>query len=496
VAEKETSETKTEQTSSDAALKDKFEQGGVGGPIGRMLGGGLVGGPIGKSIGIGGPIGGMIGEGAPPSFKAGLLGLTGGAAPKKDPPTPRERAQRAINEAQPPPADHPYRQHVEGVHAQLQSENLPTDASGVRVKVVGDGPGHGEMVARAVGGKGSGIAPGADLSIQDQLGHDVRPPGFELNAREESFFQGPRDFAGEILEGKDVSLSEMTDFGARAQVGSVHDKRQELAQVRADQPDDGKLTIANMSWGVSPARSAEGLANSALLAREGTPLHGELTKLLGHPPTDADRKTLTTHFAKEIQGKLDGEYKGDLNSARGKLSDELKDARGENILFVVAAGNEGDTARDIGDMGASRTPVAGVDGLVIVGSTTLDQKVSGFSNRGATISAPGDDVPLDVGHRRPGSLFGKIEGALGGNPLGGPLGGARPVRDTDGTSFAAPYVAGVAALMSKANPNLNANQIANLLHDPRALTNIAGTTRDGGGMIDPVRAVQLAANAK
>jgi subtilisin family serine protease len=60
----------------------------------------------------------------------------------------------------------------------------------------------------------------------------------------------------------------------------------------------------------------------------------------------------------------------------------------------------------------------------------------------------------------------------------------------DGTSFSAPYVAGVASLMVKANPSITPDQIEKIL-----ITSTVGIAADraGAGVLDPVAAVRAAA---
>jgi serine protease len=87
-------------------------------------------------------------------------------------------------------------------------------------------------------------------------------------------------------------------------------------------------------------------------------------------------------------------------------------------------------------------------------------------------------------------------------PLFRSMTGPKPAPvDADGTSFAAPYAASVAALMVKADPKITPDQIEQILtspgvarHVPNAKVEGVGSEppRDGAGEIDPVAAVAAA----
>jgi subtilisin family serine protease len=123
----------------------------------------------------------------------------------------------------------------------------------------------------------------------------------------------------------------------------------------------------------------------------------------------------------------------------------------------------------------------GIPGFVTVGAIdthgpgAADDRVSAFSSDGRiSLSAPGSRIPVGVDFD-----------AETGKPR---------AKDVEGTSFASPYALQVAAAMSAANPKLSVDELERRLTDPRALHDIAGTTRDGAGVIDPFAAVLLARN--
>lgn len=113
--------------------------------------------------------------------------------------------------------------------------------------------------------------------------------------------------------------------------------------------------------------------------------------------------------------------------------------RNLDILFVTAAGNSGHNLEDLPEYPA----VFEGDNKINVGAATLDMQRASFSNYGAWVDiyAPGvmilSSVPRSVSHT--GMAY------------------------FDGSSMAAGFVSGTAALMLHANPNLTAAQLAFLL---------------------------------
>ena len=128
-----------------------------------------------------------------------------------------------------------------------------------------------------------------------------------------------------------------------------------------------------------------------------------------------------------------------------------------NVVVVLAAGNQGPTANTVGG------PASGYNGIAVAALTgdTLTppfSAVAGFSSRGpgdffnpatnitvpnvrptVDVAAPGDDLTL--------AFYGGVTGGhtSGTDPTGGS--GAYYVSNIGGTSFSAPLVAGAAALM-------------------------------------------------
>ena len=131
------------------------------------------------------------------------------------------------------------------------------------------------------------------------------------------------------------------------------------------------------------------------------------------------------------------------------LQDAISNAVSSGVLVVVAAGNDGNSelsrfAEMAGDTGNG--------GVIVVGSVDEDYQISDFSNRAGGnpefyLSARGEVICCVY---EDGEIF---------------------VDDEDfiylfsGTSFAAPQVAGAAALLAQAFPQLTGTQIAEILFD-------------------------------
>ena len=133
-------------------------------------------------------------------------------------------------------------------------------------------------------------------------------------------------------------------------------------------------------------------------------------------------------------------------------------AQSKDIVIVAAAGNVQQQDRLV-------TPAypANYPGVIAVGSASRDSARSEFSNEATRISvtAPGADIT---------SIW-----------TGG---GYRT--DLDGTSFAAPFVAGVAALVRARFPELDYWQVKRRIEDTADGGGVAGT---GAGMVNPLQAV-------
>jgi subtilisin family serine protease len=157
------------------------------------------------------------------------------------------------------------------------------------------------------------------------------------------------------------------------------------------------------------------------------------------------------------------------------------------VLVVAAAGNEHDEGNPVEYPAALLQPVGshGRGGIgLAVGATSMDGTRAYFSNTGSYISlaAPGFNVFA-------------AESADSDWPRAQlPWASAGYYGWASGTSFAAPEVAGVAALVWGVNPHLTVRQVANVLKQ-----SAAGNTWNhelGWGSLDAAAAVQLALDTR
>jgi membrane-anchored mycosin MYCP len=181
----------------------------------------------------------------------------------------------------------------------------------------------------------------------------------------------------------------------------------------------------------------------------------------------------------------------------GALGAALKYAVDNDVVIVAAAGNTGSTdAGSCKNQNATnpaqpgvpgKSPVATIaspawysDYVLAVGAMARDGTASKFSLAGpwVGVAGPGEDITsLDPA---PGSVG--LSNRLAETP-GAQLG---PIQ---GTSFAAPYVAGTAALVRARFPSLSAKQVVQRIKVTAHTPPGGWSPTVGYGMVDPVAAV-------
>lgn len=141
------------------------------------------------------------------------------------------------------------------------------------------------------------------------------------------------------------------------------------------------------------------------------------------------------------------------------LEQAINTALARNIVIVASAGN--------GGLGGNfkKTYPASYEGVLAVASSDRNNERAPFSQSGdfVDVAAPGVDMISTV-------------------PGGGHC-------SDNGTSFSAPYVAGVAALLRAEHPQWTARQIVAQIEQTAERTTADHDVRVGWGVVDPVRAL-------
>jgi type VII secretion-associated serine protease mycosin len=141
------------------------------------------------------------------------------------------------------------------------------------------------------------------------------------------------------------------------------------------------------------------------------------------------------------------------------LEDQIKDALAQDVIVIASAGNNGT------DGNTRRTYPASYEGVLAVAASDRNNERAYFSQSGpfVGIAAPGTDIVSTV-------------------PGGGHC--------TDsGTSFSAPYVAGIAALLKEKHPDWSGPDIVHHIQRTAERSTPGRDPYVGWGVADPLRAL-------
>jgi subtilisin family serine protease len=253
-------------------------------------------------------------------------------------------------------------------------------------------------------------------------------------------------------------------------------------------PDSAPVTVAVLDTGVSPTHPdlagrvlsgwnfVAGNADTTDDAGHGTYVAGiiagshDRSRAFGVAPSalilpvkilDASATGSTANFVSGVTYAVQAGARvinisagGVLNSRA--LADAIADAEAQGVVVVSSAGN-----------GGADQPIypAALSTVLAVGATTRDDTVAAFSSTGAYVdlAAPGVEIP-STWHTPDGIDTYAV---------------------ASGTSAAAPFVAGAAALLLSANPSLHAAEVRELLTESALDLGLDGIdARSGFGRLD------------
>ncbi len=166
-----------------------------------------------------------------------------------------------------------------------------------------------------------------------------------------------------------------------------------------------------------------------------------------------------------------------------EMQDLITQIRNDGMVIVAAAGNS-----------RTSTPTypASYDGVISVSAVDINKQLAEYSNSGSAIdvSAPGGNTARDInGDGRPDGILSTI-----GDDSGDSI-KLDVYSEYQGTSMAAPHMAGVVALMKSVYSNLTPANVDSLLSSGKIVQDLGTAGRDnqfGHGLIDARKAVDEA----
>ncbi|MFD7159674.1 S8 family peptidase [Kribbella sp. NPDC059898] len=144
-------------------------------------------------------------------------------------------------------------------------------------------------------------------------------------------------------------------------------------------------------------------------------------------------------------------------------------------LFVIAAGNDGPTARTIGSPGSA-------DAALTVGAVDKQNGLADFSSRGPRV---GDGaVKPDISAPGVSIVAAKAKDSVIGEPVGDQY------LRLDGTSMATPHVAGSAAILAQEHPNWTATELKGALMGSAKPAADQTAFEQGAGRVDVAKGIK------
>jgi thermitase len=167
---------------------------------------------------------------------------------------------------------------------------------------------------------------------------------------------------------------------------------------------------------------------------------------------------------------------GGAQSCSGAMQAALNLAVAAGVPIVISAGNDGSAVNSPANCA---TTTSGT-GIIPVGASDSTDNIASFSSRGPELTANGVCAP--------GVNILTNDLSVGQGGTGGTL-------SISGTSFSAPHVAGVAALLLSAKPALTPAQVQSIIRSGSDGIGIATLgSSSGSGRLNAARAINLAVN--
>ncbi|MEZ5500651.1 MAG: S8 family serine peptidase [Steroidobacteraceae bacterium] len=164
----------------------------------------------------------------------------------------------------------------------------------------------------------------------------------------------------------------------------------------------------------------------------------------------------------------------DENTCSSVFADAIAALKAADISVVFSAGNYGPAA-------ATSVSPANLTGIMSVGSVDRSGAVSGFSSRGPS-ACDGTIFPKVVA---PGEDLRTADFSAGGNPV---------YANVTGTSYSAPQVAAVSALLRSGRPTATAGEVEAAIAATARDVGVPGPDNDSGyGFVDAVSALDAIA---